>query len=289
MYNVVMTKKLGISLAACIAILMIGAYLLINKDILRDFSEKSLEFVDKKINETVNESGTLRKEEDDEGSYLTVEGVIEETNRQREAEGLPVLEQSTTLNIAAQKKVDDMFSRQYFEHDSPTGESAGDLIGDSGYEFVVVGENLALGNYKDDAVLVKAWMDSPGHRANILKNSYTQIGVAVARGTFEGRDTWLAVQHFAKPISACPAISSDLKSQIDANNTELDTLKVDLENRKKDLENKPTTREESDAYNKKVDEYNALVNEYNVLLDDTKQLVSTYNSQVESFNNCAKE
>lgn len=284
-----MNKKLGITLALSALILLVGAYLLIHKDFVRDFSEKSLEFVDKKINETVNESGTLVKEEDDEGSYLTVMGVIEETNRQREAEGLAPLEGNAQLNIAAQKKVDDMFSRQYFEHDSPTGESAGDLIGDSGYEFVVVGENLALGNYKDDKVLVKAWMDSPGHRANILKNSYTEIGVAVARGTFEGRDTWLAVQHFAKPISACPAISSSLKSQIDTNNSTLDTMKVELETRKAELEDKPETREESDAYNKKVDEYNALVNEYNVLLDDTKQLVGQYNSQVESFNNCAKE
>ncbi len=285
-----MNKKLIGILIFLIAFVSLGTYLLINDDIVKSFSEKSFEFVEKNIARRVNTGGEpLRKETDDEGSKLTVEGAIAETNRHRREAGLPELEENTLLNISAQKKVDDMFSRQYFEHDAPTGEGAGDLVSDVGYEFIVVGENLALGNYKDDTVLLQAWMDSPGHRENILKGAYTQIGIAVGRGMFEGRETWLAVQHFAKPLSACPAINDATKSQIDSNNVKLDNMKVDLENRKKELENKPTTRDESEQYNKRVDEYNNLVSEYNALLETTKELVGAYNSQVQNFNTCAKE
>lgn len=283
-----MDKRIIWSLLTLIFVVGLGSYLLINREALKSFSAMSFEFVEKNISERVNTPGPLRKDVDDEGSQLSVKGAILETNRHRREAGLPELTENTILNIAAQKKVDDMFSRQYFEHDAPTGEGAGDLVSETGYEFIIVGENLALGNYKDDTVLVQAWMDSPGHRENILKSAYTEIGIAVARGSFEGRDTWLAVQHFAKPISACPAINEGLKSQIDSNNVNLDSLRVDLESRKSDLENKPTTREESDEYNKKVDEFNALVNEYNVLLENTKSLVSNYNSQVQTFNECAK-
>lgn len=283
-----MNKKIIWLLVFLIFIVGLGSYLLINQNLVKSFSEKSFEFVEKNISNKVTTPGPLRKDVDDEESQLSVSGVIAETNRHRREAGLPELSENTLLNIAAQKKVDDMFARQYFEHDSPSGKGVGDLITETGYEFIVVGENLALGNYKNDAVLVQAWMDSPGHRENILKSAYTEIGIAVARGTFEGRDTWLAVQHFAKPTSACPDVNEVLKSQIDSNNAKLDNLKLDLESRKSELENKPTTREESEAYNKKVDEYNALVNEYNALLENTKTLVSQYNSQVQSFNECAK-
>lgn len=283
-----MNKKIILLLVFLIFIVGLGSYLLIDQNLVKSFSEKSFEFVEKNISNRVNAPGPLRKDVDDEGSQLSVSGAIAETNRHRREAGLPELSENTLLNIAAQKKVDDMFSRQYFEHESPSGEGAGDLVTETGYEFIVVGENLALGNYKNDEVLVQAWMDSPGHRENILKSAYTEIGIAVARGTFEGRDTWLAVQHFAKPTSACPDINEGLKSQIDSNNAKLDNLKLDLESRKSELENKPTTREESEEYNKKVDEYNALVNEYNTLLENTKTLVSQYNSQVQNFNECAK-
>lgn len=284
-----MNKKIIGILVFLIILMALGTYLLINQDIVKSFSEKSFEFVEKTVSSRVNTSGPLRKDTDDESSSLTINGVISETNKHRREAGLSNLEENPLLNIAAQKKVDDMFARQYFEHDAPTGEGAGDLVNDTGYEFVVVGENLALGNYKDDTVLTQAWMDSPGHRDNILKSSYTQIGVAVARGEFEGVSTWLAVQHFAKPTSACPAINDGLKAQIDSNNVKLDDFKLKLESLKIDLENKPTNHEDSEEYNKKVDEHNALVGEYNSLLEVTKSLVAQYNSQVQNFNSCAKE
>jgi len=107
---------------------------------------------------------------------LTVKGVIDNTNKQRALNGdLPVLKENFKLNFSAEKKLQDMFVKQYFEHNSPEGIGVGDLGLQAGYEYIIIGENLALGNFKDDASLVDAWMASPGHRANILNKKYTEI------------------------------------------------------------------------------------------------------------------
>lgn len=286
-----MNKKVTIILISLISIIGAGIYLLLNQDLVKSFSENSLNFVEDSFEKTVNNGGNpIRKQTDDEGSRLSVKGAIAETNRHRAEADLPPLTENTLLDIAAQKKVDDMFERQYFEHESPTGEGAGDLVEEAGYEYIVVGENLALGNYKDDTVLLRAWMDSPGHRENILKSSYTEIGIAVARGKFEGRDTWLAVQHFGKPQSACPAINNELKDRLNRRSAQAEELQADLERRKQEIEDSddPKTQEEADEYNKKVDDYNAKVREYNNLINEMKSMSEEYNSQVRAYNECAK-
>jgi cysteine-rich secretory family protein len=226
----------------------------------------------------------LRGALDEANAHLTREGVIIYTNHQRGENGaLPPLHENTLLDHAAEIKLQDMFDRQYFEHVSPSGRGPSDLANQVGYKYVLVGENLALGNFKDDQTLVAAWMDSPGHRANILNTRYQEIGVAVGRGMFEGRETWLAVQEFGLPLSSCPQPSASLKSQIDANQRQIDQLEADLAVRKADMDSK---RYDNATYNRKVEEYNREVNELNALINETKQLVSQYNLQINQFNNC---
>ena len=77
------------------------------------------------------------------------------------------------------------------------------------------------------------------HRANILGTGYTQIGIAVGKGTYEGRTTWLAVQEFGKPLSACPQADPSLEARIDADQDRLDQMKADLAARKQELEATP--------------------------------------------------
>lgn len=149
------------------------------------------------------------------GGVLTAPGVLTETNRQRAAEGLAALGGDELLDRAAQRKLDDMFAHQYFEHVAPDGTGPADLVAGVQYEYVRVGENLALGSFRDDATLVQAWMDSPGHRANILHTGFTELGVAVGQGVFEGQRTWLAVQTFALPLSACPEVDGALRQRLE--------------------------------------------------------------------------
>ncbi len=217
-------------------------------------------------------------------SYLTKQGVIDETNKQRANNGNTPLHENARLDKAAEAKVDDMFAQQYFEHKSPDGKMPADLAHAQGYDFVVVGENLALGNFENDKALVEAWMNSPGHRANILHSSYQEIGVAVKKGQFEGKTVWLAVQEFGTPLSNCPGADLSLKAQIDTNRANIAALQSSLSQEKADLNsNRYSNREE---YNAAVAVYNNNVNKVNALINETQKLVTQYNSSVNQFNSC---
>lgn len=216
-------------------------------------------------------------------AHLTVAGTIQFTNQEREAQGLLPLNENPRLNQAAQIKLQDMFDFQYFEHESPNGDGPSDLADQAGYKYILVGENLALGNFKDDQALVTAWMNSPGHRENILNKRYQEIGVAVGKGMFEGREVWLAVQEFGTPLSSCPQPSTQLKTEINSKQKQIDQWEIELAARKAELER---SRYDSQTYNRKVNEYNQLVNQVNQLINVTKELVNQYNVQINTFNSC---
>jgi len=217
-------------------------------------------------------------------SDLTVQGVIVYTNSERAQNGgLPALTENALLDQDAQMKVADMFAKQYFEHVSPSGVGPGDLAKAVGYQYVLVGENLALGDFGSDQGVLTAWMNSPGHRANILNTHYTEIGVAVGKGMYEGRMTWLAVQSFGMPLSACPEISAQVKAQIDANNIEVARLRAALDAKKAQI---AATSQSDPNYNTYANEFNMLVPQYNTLVEVNRNLVANYNLSVQLFNDC---
>jgi hypothetical protein len=246
--------------------------------------EKIGDFLKKEIEKEVSTPPPLRVEKEVPEAYLTRAGVIQWTNAQRAKYGLPPLKENPRLDVSAELKVQDMFEKQYFAHLSPSGEGVKDLAEVVGYEFIAIGENLALGNFQNDETLVQGWMDSPGHRANILNPSYQDIGVAVQKGQFEGRSVWLAVQHFGRPLSACPQPDENLKAQIDSNQNEIEKLQANLLKLETEIRNMKPKR--GTAYTQKIEEYNALVLQYNTLIDQTKSLITNYNNQVNLFNQC---
>lgn len=164
--------------------------------------------------------------------------VLKWTNQYRADNGLATLTINDLLVKAAQNKTDDMFKNQYFEHISPSGVTPAQVVTSAGYKYNMTGENLALGDFKDEKDLVDAWMASPGHRANILNTEYTEIGIATGLNTFEDRGkTWLAVQEFGKPLTDCTkadaATLSDLntkKAEFDSLNSQVTTLNAEASN-----------------------------------------------------------
>lgn len=62
-----------------------------------------------------------------------------------------------------------------------------------------LGENIALGDFTSSQMMVNSWMKSPGHRTNILRNDFTETGIAVGKGVFNGREQWIGVQVFGRP------------------------------------------------------------------------------------------
>jgi uncharacterized protein YkwD len=219
---------------------------------------------------------------------LTVAGVITETNAARAANGdLPPLVENATLDDIATLRLDDMFTQQYFAHVGPQGESAISVASSVGYDHLALGENLALGNYAGDAGVVGAWMGSPGHRANILDTHYTQIGVAVREGMFEGQETWLAVQIFGRPSSDCTAPDSNLESSINLSEQQISSTSAELTADKATID--AMSPQSGPAYNAQVEDYNNLAAQYNALAAETKTAIDTYDVQVTAFNACLAE
>ena len=245
--------------------------------------EKNIGDIAKKVQKQINVPPPLKAGDEDPEAFLTKSGVIQLTNTERKKNGLALLQENLKLNASAQTKLNDMFKTQYFEHTSPSGIGVSDLAKNEGYEFIIIGENLAMGNFKDNQTLVQGWMDSPGHRANILNPQYKEIGVAVGKGEFQGHATWISVQHFGTPLSVCPEPASSLKQKIDFNGINLDSMKQELNYLQTGLEN---TMPGTSNYQKLVREYNSLVSQYNALAEKTKSLVNQYNQQVQGFNTC---
>ena len=109
--------------------------------------------------------------------------VLELTNAQRAAAGCPALRSDSRLASAARSFSADMAARNYFSHTSPEGGVLADRANSVGYPWRGLGENIAAG-YASAESVVSGWMNSPGHRANILNCDYKDLGVGYAtRGT----------------------------------------------------------------------------------------------------------
>lgn len=102
--------------------------------------------------------------------------VFELTNAERTKAGLAPLEIDYELNRVAREKSRDMSINYYFDHNSPVYGSPFDMIRAYGINYRTAGENIAKGQRSPQEV-VQAWMNSPGHRANIMNSAFTHIGV----------------------------------------------------------------------------------------------------------------
>ncbi|MDQ0268424.1 putative YkwD family protein/spore coat assembly protein SafA [Cytobacillus purgationiresistens] len=107
--------------------------------------------------------------------------VVKLVNQERAKHGLKALTPKWELSRVARFKSQDMIDRKYFDHNSPTYGTPFKMITDFGIQYRSAGENIAAGQTSAEAV-VNSWMNSDGHRKNILSNQYTEIGVGYAKG-----------------------------------------------------------------------------------------------------------
>ena len=123
------------------------------------------------------------------------EAILKLVNQERSKAGVQPLTLSTKLTDIANTKAKDMSDKNYFSHQSPTYGSPFDMLKHFGVSYTYAGENIAAGQKTADEVM-NSWMNSSGHKANILNENYTQIGVGFYRGGQYGTE-W--VQLFIKP------------------------------------------------------------------------------------------
>lgn len=132
---------------------------------------------------------------------ISVDKLYQLTNEQRQNNSLSPLSLNSTLNLAAQRKAENMFAENYWSHYSPDGKTPWDFILGAGYQYEYAGENLAK-NFLFSNGVVDAWMDSTTHRENILKKEYTEVGYAIVNGILNGEQTTIVVQEFGKPMAS---------------------------------------------------------------------------------------
>ena len=107
---------------------------------------------------------------------MSIQSLLNDTNDQRQANGgLSALSLNQLLNNAAQAKAQDMANRNYWSHNTPDGQTPWTFMVAAGYNYQLAGENLAYG-FTTAADTLTGWMNSPGHRANILNTGYKEVG-----------------------------------------------------------------------------------------------------------------
>lgn len=128
------------------------------------------------------------------------------TNAERSSNGLNSLSINSKLNVAAQNKAADMAANDYWAHNSPSGKTPWTFISASGYQYQTAGENLAYG-FQTSSETIAGWMASPGHRANILNSSYTEVGFGILNiENYQGNgQQTLIVAMYASPVVSVPA------------------------------------------------------------------------------------
>jgi hypothetical protein len=143
--------------------------------------------------------------------------LLQLTNLERQKVGLPALSLSNQLNQAAQNHAEDMTKNNYFSHTGLNGSQPWDRAEAAGYNYSYVGENIAAGR-STPAETINQWMNSQGHRENILNNNYTEIGFGYSHlDSSKYRHYW--VQVFGKsngttPIETTPTITFEKKSNM---------------------------------------------------------------------------
>ena len=240
---------------------------------------------------------------------LTKDAIITLTNNARALNRLPPLKENQLLNTIAESRAQDMLAKQYFAHVSPTGQQASDTAQGVGYHYKVIAENIGSGDFYSNQKIVDGWMQSPGHRANILSTEVQEIGVAVIKGKMKGEETYITVQIFglqSMPVSQniCVAPSKDLLDDINLKKAEIESLKGQLDRLKNELDTERESLEKDRRYldgdNQKIEKINVRIKTYNEknnwfgrLLEEAKaksavmsSMVSEYNKMLQVYNDC---
>lgn len=142
-----------------------------------------------------------------DSSNVTVSALLAQTNREREQAGERPLVLNEKLAAAASMKVQDMYTEQYWAHNSPSGITPWKWLNDASYSYATAGENLAKSFHTTDGV-IRAWMNSPEHRENVLNDSFKDVGFSVRKGVLNGENTTVVVALYGAPKTMAVVESS---------------------------------------------------------------------------------
>jgi uncharacterized protein YkwD len=231
---------------------------------------------------------------------LSKEAVATLTNRERTSNGLTNLIENQLLHSIAEERARDMLEKDYFGHVSPTGEQASDVAQRIGYRYKIIAENIASGMFLTNQKIVDGWMQSPGHRKNILSPEVKELGVSVMKGRMGEKETTVAVQIFGlqSPVVStklCIPPSQRLMNEIEVKKAELRGLNERLDTLRKEMDSEKTVIEldqmlvkkdskKNHDLNVKIKTYNEKSRWHNESLAEIKAKQAVLNSLIEEYN-----
>ncbi len=204
-------------------------------------------------------------------------------NTERKTQGLGLLTYNKKLAAMALTKAKDMIAKQYFAHVAPDGTDVVMLAERNLYDYLNIGENLAMGDFVSSQDVMTGWMNSPGHRANILNKNYTELGISAIEGNYQGRIVWYAVEEFGRPASTCTKPDDVLQQKIVADEAQIATMQASLDVKLTQMKDPNMDR---NTYNAMVADYNNIVNVFNSLAASIKAEIIAFNAIVDQFNAC---
>lgn len=148
-------------------------------------------------------------------SEISPQTIFELTNDARASHGLTRLTYSQPLERAAMAKAQDMVKNGYFDHFGPDYQTPWQFMEKAGYHYELGGENLAVGFISHEEI-VKAWLDSPSHRQNLLEPNFEDIGIAALPALVDGLPDIIVVQMFGSLADEADEIegNGDLTSYV---------------------------------------------------------------------------
>lgn len=134
-------------------------------------------------------------------SDISISGLLSNTNAERSAAGVAPLAINSQLNAAAAAKAAHMIEHDYWAHVAPDGTQPWSFVTAEGYGYLSAGENLAY-NFQTSTAVIEGWMNSQGHRENMLSAGFTEVGFGAKNGIFQGKETTVVVAFYAQPYVA---------------------------------------------------------------------------------------
>ncbi len=223
---------------------------------------------------------------------LDPEAVIRITNNYRTAKGLSALKENPQLSQAARLRAEDMIAKNYFSHNCPyTGDGPAEAAQSSGYQHMALAENIAKGNFSSSQKLVLGWMNSKGHRENILNPDMQEIGVAVVRDNKlipEGLwPKYYGVQLFAVKMPQCnhpdQALSARIVSMQDQHvrmQNRISGMRLELDN----IEGRIRREKDRSRANQLIERFNQGASDYNLAVENLRRFSEELSSTVEAYN-----
>lgn len=174
--------------------------------------------------------------------------IIVLTNNIRSELNIPTLQENQVLNQAALNKAQDMLVNQYFAHVSPDNRALRHWLYDLKYNFKFAGENLAIG-FSDASDVIAAWKESPTHYSNIIDPDFTEIGVGVVSGDYNGYETILIAQYFGNPYTqVTPVVIEETIPEVQETITKTQDYNTKVE--QAIIKSEPISEEKSEIENK---------------------------------------